>query len=177
MTAPAKVEQRHPFKIEAESERLETMYEYRVVRPNGVGGSVSYGSTEDAEEEVRLLAEGYEFGLADGYKRAVASIMENPDFAPESLAAKLVQRGREDERERECSPAMIEVLSAIEHGQWMQWAQSVMDTEQGLSSDRRARWASLMVPYAELSEDMKEHDRKWARKVVDAVLADRRGRK
>lgn len=34
------------------------------------------------------------------------------------------------------------------------------------------RWRSLFVPYAELSEDMKEHDRKWARK-ASAVIASR----
>ena len=87
-----------PFRIEAESERLETMYEYRVVRPNGVGGSASYGSVEDAQEEVELLSEGYELGLVEGYKRAIRSVMDNPDHSPDSLAFKLREQGREEGR-------------------------------------------------------------------------------
>lgn len=63
---------------------------------------------------------------------------------------------------------VIEQLAALEHDQWMQWAQSLMDSEPGLSTARRERWRSLMVPYAELPEEMKEHDRKWARLVIAA---------
>lgn len=60
---------------------------------------------------------------------------------------------------------MIERLAAIEHEQWMAWAMSLMVSERGLSPERVDRWHSLMVPYEQLSEEMKEHDRKWARKV------------
>jgi len=63
---------------------------------------------------------------------------------------------------------VVERCAELEHYQWMEWAQNVMDTEQGLSADRRERWSSLMVPYAELSEEMKDHDRKWARLALAA---------
>lgn len=59
----------------------------------------------------------------------------------------------------------LEDLAALEHNQWMLWAQSLMDNEV-LSVERVERWKSLMVPYSELSEDMKEHDRVWARQVI-----------
>lgn len=62
----------------------------------------------------------------------------------------------------------IEVLAEIEHAQWMAWAKSLMDTE-SLSPKRLARWTPLMVPYSELSEDMKEHDRKWAKAAYYAL--------
>ena len=65
----------------------------------------------------------------------------------------------------------VERLAEQEHIQWCTWAQNVMDTEQGLSTDRRERWRSLMVPYAELSEEMKEYDRIWAREALDCLAA------
>lgn len=74
-----------------------------------------------------------------------------------------------------------EALAALEHDQWWQWAVSVLDAEPGLSHDRAARWRALFVPYTELSEEMKERDRKWARRalaiceqaIAEAVAAER----
>jgi hypothetical protein len=63
---------------------------------------------------------------------------------------------------------IIEGLAELEHDQWMSWADSIMKSEK-ISDNRFARWASLMIPYAELSEEMKEHDRVWARKAL-AIL-------
>jgi hypothetical protein len=63
-----------------------------------------------------------------------------------------------------------EALAAIEHDQWMTWAQSIMDSEP-ISEARRERWSRLMVPYAELDEPTKDHDRKWA-DIVLAALSD-----
>jgi len=58
----------------------------------------------------------------------------------------------------------IEILSALEHEQWVVWAITLMEREQ-LSPERVARWNTLMVPYEQLSEEVKEFDRVWARKV------------
>jgi len=63
---------------------------------------------------------------------------------------------------------IIESLAELEHKQWMKWADTIMQTEK-ISDDRFARWASCMIPYADLSEEMKEFDREWARKAL-AIL-------
>ena len=63
---------------------------------------------------------------------------------------------------------VIESLAELEHEQWMTWADTIMQTEK-ISDNRFARWASCMIPYADLSEEMKEFDREWARKAL-AIL-------
>jgi len=63
---------------------------------------------------------------------------------------------------------IIESLAELEHKQWMKWADTIMQTEK-ISDDRFARWASCMISYADLSEEMKEFDREWARKAL-AIL-------
>ena len=60
---------------------------------------------------------------------------------------------------------IIESLAELEHEQWMKWADTIMQTEK-ISDVRFARWASCMIPYAELTEEMKEFDREWARKAL-----------
>jgi len=65
----------------------------------------------------------------------------------------------------------VEALAAIEHDQWAAWATTLLKSKDDkLSEGRRARWARLVVSkYEELSEEEKEHDRKWARKALDAL--------
>jgi len=63
---------------------------------------------------------------------------------------------------------LAEKLAAVEHEQWMEWAKSIMEEEE-ISPDRRERWEGYMVPYAELSEEDKESDREYARKVLDVL--------
>ena len=58
---------------------------------------------------------------------------------------------------------IIEKLAELEHTQWIEWAKNISSKEK-LSPERLARWKKLYIPYAELSEEMKEEDRKWARK-------------
>lgn len=62
----------------------------------------------------------------------------------------------------------LEQLAELEHEQWIEWAQSMMDSEE-ISQERKRRWEQYMVPYDELDEDAKEQDRKWARKVLSIV--------
>lgn len=59
----------------------------------------------------------------------------------------------------------IEALASLEHDQWIEWSKTLAQKEI-LSKDRIERWQECWVPYADLSEEMKEHDRKWARKVA-----------
>ena len=58
---------------------------------------------------------------------------------------------------------LVEALAEIEHEQWMHWSQAVAPKVLSGISDN---WRSSWVDYAELTEDLKEADREWARKVV-----------
>lgn len=61
-----------------------------------------------------------------------------------------------------------EELAALEHEQWMTWAADLMATE-NLSQKRLDRWKPFMVPYEQLSEKVKEYDRRWAEKIWSIV--------
>lgn len=63
---------------------------------------------------------------------------------------------------------LLEILSDIEHKQWIEWASSIMNSE-NISQLRKERWIKMMVPYSELSEEIKEHDRKYARIILGKV--------
>ena len=69
---------------------------------------------------------------------------------------------------KEVNYDILEVLSEIEHDQWMAWAKSLMESED-LSEDRIKRWKTMMVPYDKLPEDIKDYDREYAQKVIDAL--------
>jgi hypothetical protein len=62
--------------------------------------------------------------------------------------------------------SILEKLSEIEHEQWMEWSKSV---SKEVSEERRNRWEKLWIPYKDLSEEMKELDRKFARKVISIL--------
>ena len=89
----------------------------------------------------------------------------------------------------------IEKLACLEHVQWQDWAQSVigdievlleiinenvpldaLDSEQREIIERNdvriENWPKLMVPYSDLSEEMKEKDREYARKVYDVCKSE-----
>ncbi len=56
---------------------------------------------------------------------------------------------------------MIELLAAGEHDQWADWAQSILDSEPGLSEGRKAAWPGMIAtPYENLSEELKDKDRR-----------------
>lgn len=66
----------------------------------------------------------------------------------------------------------VERMADIEHEQWMTWARSVMSADDvTIGPERLARWQSYMVPYADLPEHVKEHDRVWARAALAATPA------
>jgi len=70
---------------------------------------------------------------------------------------------------------VLEQLAKLEHDQWMAWAKSLMETED-LSEDRVERWKTMMVPYEELSDEIQEYDREYARKVLDVLGMKTEGR-
>jgi hypothetical protein len=69
--------------------------------------------------------------------------------------------------------AVIEQLAAIEHQQWVHWAQALIADEPGLSPQRIKRWQHDFIPYSELSEERKELDRTWARRALAQVQNER----
>lgn len=67
------------------------------------------------------------------------------------------------------STQLLERLAELEHQQWWKWAENLMNTETHISNERLARWKASMVPYSQLTEENKEHDRIWARKVMEIL--------
>lgn len=63
---------------------------------------------------------------------------------------------------------LLEKIAALEHEQWITWAKSILSTEE-ISNERADRWSKYFIPYEELSDDIKEHDRVWARKVLEII--------
>lgn len=70
------------------------------------------------------------------------------------------------EHVEEFSDELIEALAELEHEQWVEWSKDIAKKE-SISSERLKRWESCWKPYAELSEEMKELDRIWARKALN----------
>jgi hypothetical protein len=65
---------------------------------------------------------------------------------------------------------LVEALAKIEHQQWMHWSQAVASQ---VSPTVRGKWKASWMDYNKLTDDVKEADRVWARKVV--TLLRRRG--
>lgn len=85
---------------------------------------------------------------------------------------------------------LLERLSELEHVQWQNWSKSVSEDLKRLielcdkfsdnlndeekefinsQKERLIRWEGMWVPYDELSEDLKELDRNYARKIIDEL--------
>ena len=67
---------------------------------------------------------------------------------------------------------LIERLAELEHEQWINWSKNIVESE-SISEKRKRRWQKLWCPYNELSEEMKNLDREWARKVV-AIIKEKK---
>lgn len=63
---------------------------------------------------------------------------------------------------------LIELLAEEEHKRWMQRTKTLLAREP-LLPETRKRWKACMIPYAELSEEMKEYDREFARKIIGLI--------
>jgi len=60
----------------------------------------------------------------------------------------------------------VERVAEVEHAQWVAWSREVAPE---VSPERRARWAKYWIPYKDLPEEVKELDRQWARKAIEAA--------
>jgi len=63
---------------------------------------------------------------------------------------------------------LLEKLAEFEHEQWVSWSKNVVDNYE-IPDFLLMNWTKNWIPYSELSEEMKEKDRKWARKVLKIV--------
>ena len=70
--------------------------------------------------------------------------------------------------EKEDNCELLEDLAELEHEQWVQWSKSIAASV-NLSDERQGRWETFWCPYNELSEEMKDEDRKWARKALGII--------
>lgn len=58
---------------------------------------------------------------------------------------------------------LVEALAVIEHEQWAHWSRAVAED---VPAATRAKWRRSWMDYAELTENLKDADRVWARKVI-----------
>lgn len=80
---------------------------------------------------------------------------------------------------------LIEKLAELEHNQWMDWSKSVgpelMQIKFIIKQKKykksiillrniMLRWILNWIPYNDLSDKMKEKDRKYARKIISLLL-------
>ncbi len=65
--------------------------------------------------------------------------------------------------------SLVEKLAELEHEQWVHWSKALA-MQESISEVRRKRWEKYWVPYSDLPEDVKESDRKWARRVLEIIL-------
>jgi hypothetical protein len=64
----------------------------------------------------------------------------------------------------------IEKLAALEHNQWIAWSKNISESE-CISEQRIDRWKKLWVDYVYLTDEEKDQDRYWAKKVL-SIIAD-----
>jgi len=64
---------------------------------------------------------------------------------------------------------LLEEISKLIHDEWIEWARNV---EHEISDERKARWETVYCEYEDLSEEMKDKDRVYAKKVL-AMLKEK----
>ena len=72
--------------------------------------------------------------------------------------------------DRNTTDDLVEALAKIEHDQWLHWSQAVSAQ---VPDAVRAKWQNSWVDYDKLTDEVKEADRVWARKVV-TLLRERK---
>jgi hypothetical protein len=75
----------------------------------------------------------------------------------------------------------MEKVAELEHLQWIEWNKSIVeflleikdisenDKVKNLINNKIASWEKCWVDYSKLSEENKEKDREWARKVINLI--------
>lgn len=64
----------------------------------------------------------------------------------------------------------IEKTAELVHHMWSEWAKEIVKKELNLSEDRVNRWKTeCFKPYSELSEEMKDLDRNFAKRFIELL--------
>jgi len=87
----------------------------------------------------------------------------------ERALLKKAQLGILPEPESNSCDSLVDALATIEHEQWMEWAKALLETEPGISKERTDRWKRFFCRYEDLPEEVKELDRKWAKRVLKVI--------
>lgn len=65
---------------------------------------------------------------------------------------------------------MIEAVAEKVHNHWMIWAKELLESEPKISDKRKTRWQKeCFMSYENLSEEMKELDRKFAIEIIKTL--------
>ena len=66
---------------------------------------------------------------------------------------------------------MLELVSEQIHNHWMVWAKELLQSESNISMERRTRWEDeCFRDYKDLSEEMKNLDRKFATQIIKTIF-------
>ena len=67
----------------------------------------------------------------------------------------------------------LEKVSEKIHDLWIGWAKEMIKSEPNLSKERIQRWNNeCFKPYSELSEEMKDLDRRFAKEIISLIQED-----
>lgn len=65
---------------------------------------------------------------------------------------------------------MVEAIAEKIHNHWMIWAKELLESEPKISNERKTRWQNeCFMSYENLSEEMKDLDRKFANEIIKTV--------
>ncbi len=64
----------------------------------------------------------------------------------------------------------LEIVSEQIHNHWRSWAKEILEQEPSISNERKNRWTKeCFVEYNQLSEEMKDLDRKYAKQIFEKL--------
>ena len=71
---------------------------------------------------------------------------------------------------KEETASKLEIVSVKIHELWCGWATEMLNSEPGISEERKKRWtAECFIDYQDLSEEMKNLDRKVAAEIIELI--------
>ena len=71
-----------------------------------------------------------------------------------------------------CPLVLLDQVATLEHKQWCEWAYNIA-SEEDLSEKRTLRWNRLLItPYEHLTDQEKESDRVYARKILNLLAGE-----
>ena len=121
-----------------------------------------FNKNKELEDEVERLTGTLQtmIDVAKINERKRNRVKRDHDKATEKLTKDLAKEERKSAKLGELLD--LERLAELEHEQWMFWTKLLANE---VSEELRKKWEKSWIPYGELSEEMKEQDRVWARKV------------